>query len=44
MRRAVLSHPLPVFGLVGRYPANYLIGHFPLPSRIAPLINGFWTR
>ena len=31
MRRVVLSHPLPVFGLVGRYPANYLIGRSPIP-------------
>ena len=33
MRRAVLSHPLPVLGLVGHYPANYLIGRFPLPDQ-----------
>jgi hypothetical protein len=33
MWRVVLSHPLPVFGLVGHYPANYLIGRSPLPRR-----------
>ncbi len=27
MRRAVLSHPLPVLGLVSHYLTNYLIGH-----------------
>ncbi len=27
MRRVVLSHPLPVFGLVSLYLTNYLIGH-----------------
>ena len=35
MSRAVLSHPLPVFGLVGFYPANYLIGHSPIPDQQA---------
>ncbi len=33
MWQAVLSHLLPVFGLVGRYPANYLIGVSTLPRR-----------
>ena len=33
MRRADLSAPLPVFGLVGRYPANYLIGDRSVPDR-----------
>ena len=33
MRRATLSRPLPVAALVGRYPANKLIGHGPLPDR-----------
>ena len=33
MLRVVLSHPLPVFGLVGLYPANYLIGRSPIPGR-----------
>jgi hypothetical protein len=33
MRRVVLSHPLPVFGLVSHYLTNYLIGHSPLPRR-----------
>jgi len=27
MRRVMLSHPLPVFGLVSRYLTNYLIGY-----------------
>ncbi len=29
----MLSHPLPVFGLVSRYLTNYLIGRSPLPRR-----------
>ncbi len=29
----VLSHRLPVLGLVSRYLTNYLIGHSPLPKR-----------
>ena len=33
MRRAVLSHPLPVLGLVSRYLTNYLIGRSPLSER-----------
>ena len=33
MRRVMLSHPLPVFGLVSRYLTNYLIGRSPLPRR-----------
>ncbi len=32
MRRVMLSHPLPVFGLVSRYLTNYLIGRSPLPG------------
>ena len=35
MRRAVLSHPLPVYGLVSRYLTNYLIGHSPLSRQQA---------
>ena len=35
MRRAVLSHPLPVFGLVSRYLTNNLIGRSPLLRRQA---------
>ena len=31
--RIILSDPLPVVGLVGRYPTNYLIGHEPLLKR-----------
>ena len=33
MRRAVLSHPLPVVGLVSHYLTNYLIGYRPLLKR-----------
>ncbi len=32
---AALSRRLPVSGLVGRYPTNYLMGHGPLPGRVA---------
>ena len=35
--RAVLSHPLPVIALVGRYPANKLIGPRPLSMRLSTL-------
>ncbi len=38
MRRFVLSHPLPVYGLVSRYLTNYLIGRSPLPRRPKPLM------
>ena len=31
--RVVLSHPLGIFALVGRYPTNKLIPHEPLPRR-----------
>jgi hypothetical protein len=31
--RVVLSHPLAIFALVGRYPANKLIARGPLPRR-----------
>ncbi len=31
---AALSRRLPVIGLVGRYPTNYLMGHDPLPERV----------
>ncbi len=34
----VLSDRLPIFALVGRHPANKLIGRGPLLQRIAPLI------
>ena len=30
----MLSHPIPIFALVGRYPTNKLIGHRPLLRRI----------
>lgn len=29
----MLSHPLPISGMVGRYPTIFLIGRGPLPSR-----------
>ncbi len=29
----ILSDQLPVFGLVGLYPTNYLMGRRPLPTR-----------
>ncbi len=35
MRRVMLSHPLPVFGLVSRYLTNNLIGRSPLPRQQA---------
>src|SRR5205085_11983456 len=31
--RVVLSHPLDIFALVGRYPTNQLISREPLPRR-----------
>ncbi len=33
VRRAMLSHPIPIFALVGRYPTNKLIGRRPIPGR-----------
>ncbi len=33
VRRAMLSHPLPIEALVGHYPTNKLIGRGPLPRR-----------
>ena len=33
-----LSVRLPIVGLVGRYPTNYLIGREPIFQRIAPLV------
>ena len=33
MARVVLSHPLAIYALVGRYPANKLIAREPLPRR-----------
>ena len=35
----ILSDRLPIVDLVGRYPANYLMGREPLPLRIAPLTS-----
>ena len=29
----MLSHPVPIFALVGRYPTNKLIGRGPIPGR-----------
>ena len=37
-----LSRPLPVIDLVGRYPANYLIGRRPFPKRITALILRYY--
>lgn len=37
LRLAVLSDQLPVIALVGRYPANKLIGSRPLQKRLAAL-------
>ena len=34
-----LSVRLPIVGLVGRYPTNYLIGREPIYQRIAPLVK-----
>jgi hypothetical protein len=34
---ATLSGPLPVVGLVGRYPTNYLMGRRPLLKRLCKL-------
>ncbi len=42
MRRVMLSHPLPVNGLVSRYLTNNLIGRSPLPWRPKPLIPSFY--
>ena len=36
---AILSDQLPVFGLVGRYPANYLIGRKPVFQRLAAFLS-----
>ena len=33
-----LSGPLPVIGLVGHYPTNYLMGRRPLPKRLSAFI------
>ena len=35
----VLSDQLPVIGLVGRYPANYLMGRRPVAPRIAAFLS-----
>ena len=34
----VLSDPLPIVGLVGRHPANYLMGRMPVLSRPKPFV------
>ena len=39
----VLSDQLPVIGLVGRYPTNYLIGRRPLQWCIAAFLGGIST-
>ena len=36
----VLSDPLPIAGLVGRHPANYLMGRMPVPHRLASFDTG----
>ena len=36
----ILSEPLPIVGLVGRYLTNYLMGRVPILYRIAALITG----
>ncbi len=33
VRRVMLSHPLPIIGLVGHYPTNNLIGRGLIPRR-----------
>ncbi len=40
----ILSDPLPVVGLVGRYPTNYLIGRSPLFRWVSPLLTALWLR
>ncbi len=35
MARVVLSHPLDIFALVGRHPANQLISREPLKGRLS---------
>ena len=39
MRPINLSVRLPIVGLVGRYPTNYLIGREAILQRIAPLVS-----
>ena len=39
VRLIILSDQLPVVALVGRYPANELIGRRPISQRIAPLVK-----
>ena len=41
---SILSDRLPVFGLVGRYLTNYLIGRRPIPRRIAAFPMSFHTH
>ena len=40
---ATLSGPLPVAGLVGHYPTNYLMGRRPLPPRLLAKPLGTWS-
>jgi hypothetical protein len=35
----VLTDQRPVIGLVGRYPANHLMGRSPLPRRVATFLT-----
>jgi hypothetical protein len=40
----VLSDQLPIVALVGSYPTNQLIGHRPIPQRLATLLSGLHPR
>ena len=40
----VLSHRRPVIGLVGRYPANYLMGRKPVHGRPKALVSNLIVR
>ncbi len=40
----ILSDQLPVIGLVGHYPTNYLIGRRPLLKRLAALVVTHFMR
>ena len=40
----ILSDQLPVIGLVGRYPTNYLIGRKPILKRLAALTPKYYSQ
>ncbi len=40
----ILSDQLPVIGLVGHYPTNYLIGRTPNPKRLAALTPKYHSQ